>query len=87
MTAVKNLPRWGDFVSGRESDMLLQRSDSTQRLQSVHTRTLAKHSDLKKAELEAKAHELWSEGQRRHTKRHKVEGPRMPCPLCERAGH
>ena len=34
----------------------------------MHSRTLAKHSDLKNAELEAKAHELWSESQRRQAK-------------------
>ena len=87
MTAFKNLPPWGDFVKGRESDMLRQRLDFTQRLRSMHTRTLAKPSDLKNAELEAKAHELWSESQRKQGKRHKVEGPRMPCPVCESAGY
>ena len=38
-------------------------------------------------ELEAEAHELWSESQRKQAKRHKVEGPRMPCPVCESAGY
>ena len=58
-----------------------------QRLQSTHTRTLAKHSDLKNAELEATAHELWSEGQAKQAKRQKTEGPRMPCPVCQSAGY
>ena len=87
MTAFKNLPPWNDFVKGRESAMLRQRLDFTQRLRSMRPRTLAKHSDLKNAELEAKAHEVWSESQRKQAKRHKVEGPRMPCPVCERAGY
>ena len=87
MTAFKNLPPWGDFVKGRESDMLRQRLDFTQRLQSMHTRTLAKHSDLKNAELEAKAHELWSESQAKQAKRQKTLGPRMPCPVCQSAGY
>ena len=87
MTAFKNLPPWGDFVKGRESDMLRQRLDFTQRLQSMHARTLAKHSDLKNAELEAKAHELWSESQAKQAKRQKTLGPRMPCPVCQSAGY
>ena len=49
--------------------------------------TLAKHSDLKNAEMEAKAHELWSESQRKQAKRHRVERLRMPCPVCESAGY
>ena len=87
MTAFKNLPPWGDFVKGQESDMLKQRLDFTKHLRSLHKQTLAKHSDLKNAELEAKAHELWSESQRKQAKRRKVEGPRMPCPVCESAGY
>ena len=86
MTAFKNLPPWLDFVKGRESDMLRQRLDFTQRLCSMHSRTLAKHSDLKNAELEAHAQELWSENQREQAKRHKVNPPRMPCPVCESTG-
>ena len=87
MTAFKNLPPWGDFMKGRESDMLRQRLDFTQRLQGMHTRTLAKHTDLKNAELEAEAYERWNERRKEQTKRHKVEGPRMRCPVCEAAGH
>ena len=87
MTAFKNLPPWGDFVKGRESDMLRQRLEFTQRPQSMHTRTLAKHSDLKNAELEAKAHELWSEAEGKRAKSQKTEGPRMPCPVCQRHGY
>ena len=84
MTAFKNLPPWSDFVKGRDSDMLRQRLDFTKRLQDMHKRTLAKHSDMKNADLEAKAHELWNEKQQVRAKRHKVEGPRMPCLVCER---
>ena len=87
MTAFKNLPPWGDFVQGRKSDMLRQRLDFTQRLQSMHSRTLAKHSNLKTPELEEKAHELWSEVQAKQAKRQRREGPRMPCPVCQNAGY
>ena len=54
MTAFQNLPHRGDFAKGRESDMLRQRLDFTQRLQSMHTRTLAKHSDMKAISLRPK---------------------------------
>ena len=39
VTAFKNLPPWGDFLKGRESDMLRQRLDFTQRLRSMHSMT------------------------------------------------
>ena len=83
MTAFKNLPAWGDFVKGRDSDMLRQRLDFTKRLQDMHKRTLATHSKMTNADLEAKAHELWNEKQQVRAKRHKVEGPRMRCLVCE----
>ena len=82
MTAFKNLPPWSDFLQARNSDMLRMRLEFTQRLQNMHTRTLAKHSALKTPELEAQAHDLWSARQARHTKRKKVAGPRVPCPAC-----
>ena len=82
MTAFKNLPPWGDFVQGRQSDMLRMRQEFTQRLQEMHERTLAKHSALKTPELEAQAHELWTQQQAQQAKRQKKEGPRMPCPAC-----
>ena len=82
MTAFKNLPPWGDFVKGRDSDMLRMRLAFTGRLQSLHERTLAKHSSLRTPELEAKAYEAWSENQKQRAKRQKREGPRLPCPAC-----
>ena len=69
------------------ADMLRQRLEFTQRLQGMHSRTLAKHSDLKTPELDEKAHELWSENQAKQAKRQRAEGPRMPCPLCQSAGY
>jgi len=83
MTAFKNLPPWGDFVKGRDSDMLRMRQDFTERLQAMHTRTLAKHTGLKTAQAEAQAHALWTERQALQAKRHKAEAPRLPCPACE----
>ena len=82
-TAFKNLPPWGDFVKGRDSDMLRMRQDFTERLQAMHTRTLAKHTGLKTAQAEAQAHALWTERQALQAKRHHAEAPRLPCPACE----
>lgn len=58
MTAFKSVPPWADLVKGLESDMLRQRLDFTQRLQSMNSRTLAKHSNLMTPELEGKAQEV-----------------------------
>ena len=85
MTAFKNLPPWGDFVKGRDSDMLRMRLAFTARLHSMHRRTVAKHSAMKTAEQEDAAHEMWSERQAEQAKRRKVEPPRPPYPSCEAA--
>ena len=82
MTAFKNLPPWSDFVKGRESDMLRMRQTFTQSLQAMHARTLATHSAMTTPEQQALAHELWSEQREHQAKRHKKEGPRLPCPAC-----
>ena len=82
MAAFKNLPPWGDFVKGRDADMLRMRLEFTERLKQLHTRTLAKHTAMGTAEEEASAHERWSEEQARKPKRRKQEGPLMPCPCC-----
>ena len=82
MTAFKNLPPWGDFVKGRDSDMLHMRIQFTQQLQSLHERTLACSTDMKTPADEAAAHERWTEKQMAKPKRQKQEGPRMPCPCC-----
>ena len=47
MTAFKNLPPWGDFVRGRDSDMLRMRLEFTKVLEGMHEKTLAMHSDMK----------------------------------------
>ena len=80
MTAFKNLPPWGDFVKGRDSDMLRMRLDFTRALEQLHRRTLAKHSALKTSELEQAAQEAFRAHQ---VKRRKFEGPLMPCPCCQ----
>ena len=82
MTAFKNLPPWGDFVKGKESDMLFLRRAFTERLEQLHRHTLAKHSQMKSEHLEEEAWELWQQKQAGRTKRRKQGGPRMPCPAC-----
>ena len=82
MTAFKHLPPWGDFLKGRQSDMLRMRLQFTERLQKLHRRTLAKHSHLQTAEDEADAHEVWTARQTQNAKRQKEEPPRMTCAAC-----
>ncbi len=82
MTAFTNIPPWQDFVKGRDSDMLRMRRAFTDKLEKMHVQTLARHSDMKTPELEQRAHERWLVAQSASGKRHKKEGPRMPCPCC-----
>ena len=82
MTAFKNLPAWDDFVKGRDSDMLRMRTVFASMVQHMHSRTLAKHTDMKTPEQEAAAHERWSAEQARRPKRARREGPLMTCPTC-----
>ena len=86
LTAFKNLPPWDDFIKGRDSDMLRMRKAFTQRLESLHERTLAKHSHMQTPAEENDAHEQWSDAQRREAKRRRLEPPRMPCPVCSSHG-
>ena len=78
MTAFKHLPPWGDFLKGRQSDMLRMRLQFTERLQKLQ----AKHSHLQTAEDEADAHEVWTARQTLKAKRQKEEPPRMTCAAC-----
>ena len=82
MTAFKNLPPWGNFVHGRDSEMLRMRLDFTEKLRHLHVRTMARHTAMKTPEDEQVAHERWIDEQARKPKRSKPEGPRMPCPAC-----
>jgi hypothetical protein len=82
MTAFKDLPPWGDFVKGKDSDMLRMRLDFQHRLQNLHTRTLARHSEMKTPAEEEAAHDEWTQRLAQQTKRQKKEGPRMPCLAC-----
>ncbi len=82
MTAFKNLPPWEDFVKGRSSDMLRMRLAFTSMLQGMHSRTMAKYTDMKTPEQEATAHERWSAEQAHWPKKARREGPLMPCPSC-----
>jgi hypothetical protein len=82
MTAFKNLPPWDDFVRGRDSDMLRMRLEFIQKLDRLHELTVAKHSAMQNSAAEEAAHALWTEEQARMPKRHRLSGPRMPCPAC-----
>ena len=82
MKAFKNLPPWGDFVQGRQSDMLRMRQNFTERLHGMHARTLATRLELKTPELEARAHQRWTETQTRRSSGKDSAGPLMPCPAC-----
>lgn len=87
MTAFKNIPPWSDFVKGRESSMLRMRLKFTAKLQQLHVRTLAKHTDMKTPEDEAAAHERWDAERVNPAKRPKQEGPLMRCPSCDPSMH
>ena len=82
MTAFKNIPPWNDFVKGRDSDMLRMRLDFTKKLDLMHQRTLAKHTDMKSPEDEKLAHERWDAEQAASPKRQKQQGPPMLRPSC-----
>ena len=84
MTAFKNLPAWQDFVRGRESDMLRMRlAFTTEKLDKMHTETLARHSSMKNELDEMTAYEQWCLAQASSGKRQKKAGPSMPCPCCD----
>ena len=70
----------GDFVKGRDSDMLRMCLDFTRALEQLHRRTLAKHSALTTPELEEAAQDAF---RARQVKRRKYEGPLMACPCCQ----
>ena len=82
MTAFKHLPPWGDFLKGRESDMLRMRLQFAERLKRLHRRTLAKHSHMQTSGDEAEAHEVWEADQAQKAKKQKPEPPRMACAAC-----
>ena len=82
MTAFKNIPPWQDFLDGRKSDMLRMRWTFTERLESLHTKTLARHSSLQTRQDENQAHEQWRLAQASSAKRQKMAGPLLPCPCC-----
>ncbi len=82
MTAFKKLPPWGDFVKGKDSDMLRMRMEFQKRLQALHTRTLARHSEMKTPADKEVAHDEWIKRLALQPTRQKKEGPRMPCFAC-----
>ena len=87
MTAFYNLPPWGDFVKGRDSDMLRMRKGFTKYLERLHQHTMAEHSHMKTSADEDREYEIWqaAQEQARRLKKRKAEPPRMPCPACEAA--
>ena len=84
MTAFKNLPPWGDFVQGKQSDMLRTRQDFVQRLQAMHQRTLAKYSSMKTPEDELAQYSTWREMKEKQPKRQKIQASNTNCPECEK---
>ena len=88
MTAFKNLPPRDDFQKGQNSDMLRMRKRFTDMLDRKHAETLRKYSQLKTAEDENEAYEIWRERRDMEPKHHKVEPRqhRLPCPACAAQG-
>ena len=86
MTAFKNLPPWDDFAKGKNSDMLRMRNDFIARLETMHQRTVARHSDMKTRGDEDVAFDAWKLARERNAKRSKQGGPLMPCPCCQNIG-
>ena len=83
MTAFKNLPPWGDFAKGKDSDMLRMRNAFLDKLSALHRSTLAKHSDMKTAEDEQARFCEWRDSQSRSTKRRRREAPALgKCAAC-----
>jgi hypothetical protein len=82
MTAFKHLPPWGDFLKGRDSDMLRMRLEFTERLQLLHRRTLAQHSHMQTSDDETRAHDVWRRAQAQNPKKRKQEPNRMACAAC-----
>ena len=80
MTAFKHLQPWEYFAKGKESDMLRMPLAFTRRLESMHERTLAKHSAMKTSVQEEAARDVWRQQQ---VKRRKHDGPLMQCPACD----
>ena len=73
MTAFKNLPPWGDFVKGRESEMLRMRKSLVSRLMTLHQATLAAHSEIKTAEEGQARFSEWKEERAKDPKRRRKE--------------
>ena len=88
MTAFKNLPPWDDFQKGQNSDMLRMRKRFTDMLDRKHAETLRKYSQLKNAEGENEAYDIWRRHREGDPKRRTVETQqhRMPCPGCAAHG-
>ncbi len=83
MTAFKNLPPWGDFVKGKDSDMLRMRKALVSRLMTLHQATLAAHSEMKTPEEERARFAEWKDAQAKNPKRRKKEQPLLTkCAEC-----
>ena len=88
LTAFKNLPGWNDFAKGQESSMLKQRLEFQKKLEKLHEKTLAKHSELKTPQQEAAAYESWKKKREEEELASKPPrcqrvSPLMRCPACD----
>ena len=81
MTAFKNLPPWNDFEKGRSSDLLRQRLEFEKRLNTMHSRTMRKYSDMGCAEAEDAAFEKWQKAC--PPRPHPEVGTFRRCPACD----
>ena len=86
MTAFKNLPPWSHFVKCRDSEMLRMRNDFISRLETMHQRTVAGHSDMMTMADEDAAFDAWKLVRDNMPKRRKLCKPTMACPCCQDLG-
>ena len=82
-TAFKNLPPWGDFVKGKESDMLRMRRNFTDRLEALHRKTMETYGGLATAGEEASAFRQWQTARASRPTSERPCQQRRSCPACE----
>ena len=79
MTAFKNLPPWGDFVKGKDSDMLRMRNAFIDDLWKLHRKTMGIT-----AEAETAAYLKWKQEKATDSKELPKAQPRRSCPACDK---
>ena len=58
-TAFKNLPPWGDFLKGKDSDMLRMRNAFIEDLEKYHRNTMKQHTHMSTPAAEKEAFRKW----------------------------